>query len=151
MNLKITDFGFAKCYDPQDGMNETLGSPLYMAPEIIKKQPYNCQVDIWALGVLTYIMLSGKPPFKGKTKEAILAQVVSKNINYSSEYWKNTSKEARNFIKKMLIRDPNLRPSAEELLKDEWIINNMTYNEISEGYLLDIAQNLQHFKKHSTF
>lgn len=83
VNLKITDFGFAKCYDPQEGgLSETLGSPLYMAPEIIKKLPYDCAVDIWALGVLTYIMLSGKPPFKGKTKDAILNQVVSKNINF---------------------------------------------------------------------
>lgn len=72
VNLKITDFGFAKLYDPNEGgLTETLGSPLYMAPEIIKKLPYDCSVDIWALGVLAYIMLSGKPPFKGKTKDEI--------------------------------------------------------------------------------
>ena len=83
INLKITDFGFAKCYDPSEGgLTETLGSPLYMAPEIIKKLPYNCMVDLWALGVLSYIMLSGRPPFKGKTKEEIFTQITSKNINY---------------------------------------------------------------------
>lgn len=71
-NLKITDFGFAKCYDPQEGgLTESLGSPLYMAPEIIKKLPYDSAVDVWACGVLTYIMLSGKPPFNAKTKDEV--------------------------------------------------------------------------------
>jgi calcium-dependent protein kinase len=143
VNLKITDFGFAKCYDPQEGgLTETLGSPLYMAPEIIKKLPYDCAVDIWALGVLLYIMLCGKPPFRGNTKESILVQVISKNISFSGDTWKKTSKEAKNFLKKMLIRDPNQRISAEFLLKDEWVLKNLQYNEISEGYLLDISLNL---------
>ena len=91
-NLKITDFGFAKCYDPNEGgLTETLGSPLYMAPEIIKKMPYDCSVDVWAIGVLCYIMLSGKPPFKGKSKDEIFSQITSKNISYSSDVWKQTS------------------------------------------------------------
>jgi serine/threonine protein kinase len=117
LDLKITDFGFAKCYDPSEGgLTETLGSPLYMAPEIIKKLEYNCSVDIWALGVMTYIMLSGKPPFKGRSKDEVFVEITTKNINYSGELWKSTSKEAKNFIRKMLIRDPNQRMSAEDLL-----------------------------------
>jgi serine/threonine protein kinase len=89
LTLKITDFGFAKCYDPTEGgLTETLGSPLYMAPEIIKKLEYGCSVDIWALGVLTYIMLSGKPPFKGRTKDQVFVEITTKNINYSGETWK---------------------------------------------------------------
>lgn len=63
--IKITDFGFSKLYDPTEGMKDTLGSPLYMAPEIIKKRPYDSSVDIWAIGIMTYLMLCGKPPFKG--------------------------------------------------------------------------------------
>jgi serine/threonine protein kinase len=106
-NLKITDFGFAKCYDPQEGgLTETLGSPLYMAPEIIKKLEYDCSVDIWALGVLTYIMLCGKPPFKGRSKDEIFVEITTKNINYTGEVWKKMSKEAKGFVRKMLIRDP---------------------------------------------
>ena len=74
LDIKITDFGFAKCYDPQDskgGMDEILGSPLYMAPEIVKKLKYDSKVDIWSLGIMTYIILSGKPPFSAKTKDEI--------------------------------------------------------------------------------
>jgi serine/threonine protein kinase len=117
LNLKITDFGFARCYDPSEGgLTDKLGSPLYMAPEIIKQLSYNSSVDIWALGVLCYIMLSGKPPFKGSSKDEIFIQITSKNITYTGEIWKNTSKEAKNFIKKMLIRDANQRYTAENLL-----------------------------------
>ena len=107
INLKITDFGFAKCYDPEEGgLTETLGSPLYMAPEIIKKVPYDCSVDIWAVGVLCFIMLCGKPPFKGKTKDEVFVQITSKNISYSGDVWKATSKEAKSFLKRLLMRDP---------------------------------------------
>lgn len=71
--VKITDFGFAKCYDPYnfEGFDEVLGSPLYMAPEIVKKMKYDSKVDIWSLGIMAYIILSGKPPFTGKTKDEI--------------------------------------------------------------------------------
>jgi serine/threonine protein kinase len=76
-----------------------------MAPEIIKELPYDSSVDIWALGVLCFIMLSGKPPFKGSSKDEIFVQITSKNITYTGETWKIISKEAKSFIKKMLIRD----------------------------------------------
>ena len=116
-SLKITDFGFAQAYDPKNGlMTAKLGSPLYMAPEIIKETPYDCAVDIWALGVLCYIMLSGKPPFKGRSKDEIFVQITSKQIAYTSDHWKNASKEAKAFLKKMLVRDPKARKTAEELL-----------------------------------
>lgn len=72
IQCKITDFGFSKFMDPREGgLTETLGSPLYMAPEIIKKLPYDEKVDIWSTGVIIYILLCGVPPFKGRTKEEI--------------------------------------------------------------------------------
>mmetsp|Transcript_28306 Transcript_28306/g.27236 ORF Transcript_28306/g.27236 Transcript_28306/m.27236 type:complete len:107 (-) Transcript_28306:540-860(-) len=72
LDIKITDFGFAKFYDPlKESLKEGLGSPLYMAPEIIKNIPYDSKVDIWSLGVVSYILLSGRPPVYGKTKEEI--------------------------------------------------------------------------------
>jgi serine/threonine protein kinase len=79
MNLKITDFGFAKFHDPdkEEGLTDMLGSPLYMAPEIIKKLPYDNKVDIWSIGVILYIMMTGRPPFKGRTKEEIFLAVTS--------------------------------------------------------------------------
>ncbi len=72
LNIKLTDFGFAKFYDPMEGgLTESLGSPLYMAPEIIRNIPYTTKVDIWSLGILSYILFSGKPPIHGRTKDEI--------------------------------------------------------------------------------
>lgn len=110
-----------------------------MAPEIIKKMPYDCSVDIWAIGVLCFIMLSGKPPFKGRSKDEIFAQITTKNISYSGDIWKTTSKEAQNFCRKMLVRDPKKRTDAETLLKDEWIKKNLEVKEIDEEFLLDVS------------
>ena len=152
LNLKITDFGFAKCYDPAEGgLTETLGSPLYMAPEIIKKIAYDSKVDIWAIGVLTYIMLSGKPPFKGRTKDQVFIEITTKNINYSGGEWKNISKDAKNIIRKMLIRDPKQRLDAESLLQEDFIKKNVENEKIDHEILLEIASNLQEFKKATSF
>jgi serine/threonine protein kinase len=68
LNVKITDFGFACFYKPGEGRKEVLGSPLYMAPEIISESSYDQKVDIWSVGVIAYILLSGRPPFRGKAK-----------------------------------------------------------------------------------
>ena len=65
MICKLTDFGFACVMDPQRKINLSLGSPLYMAPEVIKSQSYDSKVDIWSLGVITFILLTGTVPFPG--------------------------------------------------------------------------------------
>ena len=152
LNIKIIDFGFAKFCDPtEDGLTETVGSPVYMAPEIIKKLPYGCSVDIWALGVLLYTMLSGTPPFRGKTKEALFEDITTRNASCGGTAWKAISAAAEKFVKAMLSRDPKRRPTAEDLLQKEWITKNVDKTEIAEEFRLDIAQSLQSFRKNSVF
>jgi serine/threonine protein kinase len=75
LNIKITDFGFACFYKKGEDKKEVLGSPLYMAPEIVKELPYDHKVDIWSVGVIAYILLSGRPPFKGNSKLEIFASI----------------------------------------------------------------------------
>ena len=77
MTVKVTDFGFSCFYNPQEGLNDVLGSPLYMAPEIVQEENYTEKVDVWSLGVITYILLSGRPPFFGKKKEQIFESIVN--------------------------------------------------------------------------
>lgn len=68
-NIKLVDFGFAKAADPKSGTyKDSLGTPLYIAPEIIKNEDYKVSVDIWSVGVIAYQMLSGVPPFWGRNK-----------------------------------------------------------------------------------
>lgn len=66
-----------------------------MAPEIIKKIKYDFKVDVWSLGVITYILLTGRPPFSGKSKEEIFLQVSTKAVSYSDPIWQKISHEAQ--------------------------------------------------------
>ena len=71
LEIKLTDFGFATYYDHQEKLTEVLGSPIYMPPEIVKHEKYDSKADVWSAGVVTYVMLCGKPPFFADTKEGV--------------------------------------------------------------------------------
>ena len=75
MVLKVTDFGFSKVLETDKKETNKLGTTLYMAPELFKGVEYDHKVDTWALGVMVYIMLSGKYPFTGKTRMQIIMSI----------------------------------------------------------------------------
>ena len=66
LNLKLIDFGFASKFERDNGMTLILGSPLYMAPELVKREKYDDKVDVWALGCIMYLLLSGQTPFQSR-------------------------------------------------------------------------------------
>lgn len=68
LEVKLTDFGFATYFDEKSKLDEVLGSPIYMPPEIVDKQTYDAKVDVWSAGIVVYIMLCGRPPFLGDSK-----------------------------------------------------------------------------------
>ena len=78
---KITDFGFAKAIDPQQKESMSLGTPLYMAPELAKNEEYGLQVDIWALGVITHNIMVGKPPFIGRDRLETFDKICSSELD----------------------------------------------------------------------
>ena len=79
---KLTDFGFVKALDKNEKATTILGTANYMAPELVKNQKYDSKVDIWALGVLTYIIMTGTEPFKGRSQFEVFEAIKMKNINY---------------------------------------------------------------------
>jgi serine/threonine protein kinase len=95
LQIKMTDFGFASFYNPKDGLNDVLGSPLYMAPEIVDNQQYNAKVDIWSIGVIAYILLSGRPPYKGKSKQEIFNNIKNTKLSFENKVWRNVSEGAK--------------------------------------------------------
>ena len=97
INLKLTDFGFACFYDPSKGLKQVLGSPLYMAPEIVKEKSYEKAVDIWSIGVIAHILLSGSPPFYGKSKQEIYNAIVNGTPKFG-KYKSLLSNEAIQFV-----------------------------------------------------
>lgn len=83
--IKISDLGFAQQFDKNDkGMTLVLGSPLYMAPELVNRQPYNEKVDVWSLGVITYQLLSGKTPFESTSIKKIDWNINNKNLKFKN-------------------------------------------------------------------
>ena len=125
-DIKISDLGFAQQFDKQgDGMTLVLGSPLYMAPELVKREPYCEKVDVWSLGVITYQLLSGKTPFEStRSLRKIDWNIKHKQVTFASskaENWDDISQNAKDFILACLTRNQSERPSINELFEHPWI------------------------------
>ena len=122
LRVKISDFGFSCFFDPDKGLDLVLGSPLYMAPEIIRisenknsgsKGTYNEKVDIWSIGVITYMLLTGRNPFPGKSKQAVRNLILNTDLDFNKPIFAKTSKEALDFLKCALTKDVTTRYSAK--------------------------------------
>lgn len=81
-------------------MKEILGTPLYIAPEIISEKKYDSEVDIWSLGVITYFLICGDPPFDGDTRNQLFKSIKSGNFSFDNRIWTLVSDDCKNFIKK---------------------------------------------------
>ena len=66
LDVRVADFGFSSFFDPKEGFTDMMGTPMFMAPEMFKREKYNEKVDIWSIGILTYEFLVGKPPFESR-------------------------------------------------------------------------------------
>lgn len=121
--IKLTDFGIAKTIEDGRQVVESdgSGSPMYLAPETILERPVNSAVDIWACGVILYLLLVGYPPFWSEKVEFLLLSILQGNYSFPSPYWDSVSESAKDLIRKMLTVNPDERISASEALRHEWI------------------------------
>ena len=95
LTIKITDFGFASYFNNVDKLDEVLGSPLYMPPEIIHGQKYDSNVDVWSACIVIYIMMCGKPPFFGLDKEEVYKNITNMEVPFPSDSWRSVSENAK--------------------------------------------------------
>mmetsp|Transcript_10884 Transcript_10884/g.23588 ORF Transcript_10884/g.23588 Transcript_10884/m.23588 type:complete len:492 (-) Transcript_10884:271-1746(-) len=122
--IKIIDFGLSRHDDMQKGiMNTKVGTPYYVAPEVLNRE-YTKSCDIWSIGVITYILLCGYPPFYGDTDNQIFDSVRTARFDFPSPDWDEISDAAKDFISKLLKRDPSKRLSASDALNHPWIKMN---------------------------
>ena len=121
-DIRILDFGLSKILGPYEKCDEPYGTLTYCAPEIIIDEPYSKPVDLWSLGVMTYLMVSGKLPFNAEDENEIARQVVYDEPNYTrNPIWKTISPECLDFIQKLLNKDQNKRMTIKGVLEHKWI------------------------------
>ena len=121
-DIRILDFGLSKILGPYEKCDEPYGTLTYCAPEIIVDEPYSKPVDLWSLGVMTYLMVSGKLPFNAEDENEIARQVVYDEPNYTrNPIWKSISNECLDFIQKLLDKDQNKRMTIKGVLEHKWI------------------------------
>ncbi|XP_031583580.1 death-associated protein kinase 2 [Oreochromis aureus] len=120
-NIKLIDFGLAHMFHPGEEYKSTSGTPQYIAPEVISCQPLSTAADMWSIGVITYILLSGLSPFQGDTDEETLGNVIAMKYEFNEHYFSLTSPMAKDFIQKLLMKNPEDRMTAEECLHHPWI------------------------------
>merc|ERR1712157_678144 len=125
--VKIIDFGLARRHCSIDGpMKAVVGTPYYIAPEVLRKC-YDRSCDLWSVGVISYIMLCGYPPFNGRNTKEIYKSVMHGHYQFNAFDWKNTSVESRDFIQRLLLLDPSHRMTAEQALNHPFIVkHNLT-------------------------
>ena len=119
--IKVIDFGTSQKFDPKAKMNQTFGTPYYIAPEILAGN-YNEKCDIWSCGVIMYILLSGKPPFDGQTDDEILENVSKGTYKLTGPVWNKVSKQGIDLVKKMLTFNPDNRITAEDAITQPWFL-----------------------------
>ncbi|XP_005092768.1 serine/threonine-protein kinase H1 homolog [Aplysia californica] len=140
--IMITDFGLsAMLKGPDNYMRTTCGTPEYIAPEILARKPYTCQVDLWAIGVITYILLSGTMPFDDENRTRLYRMIIKAKYSYAGEHWKDVSGLAKDFIDKTLVLDPNDRLTASQACKHPWLLQSTTATS-NKNLHRNISQNI---------
>ncbi|KDP22101.1 hypothetical protein JCGZ_25932 [Jatropha curcas] len=130
--LKAIDFGLSVFFKPGERFNEIVGSPYYMAPEVLKRN-YGPEVDVWSAGVILYILLCGVPPFWAETEQGVAQAIIRSVIDFKRDPWPKVSDNAKDLVKKMLNPDPKLRLTAHQVLEHPWLQNAKKAPNVSLG------------------
>jgi calcium/calmodulin-dependent protein kinase I len=148
-NIKIADFGFAKklVSDGSGGLSTACGTPGYVAPEILEARPYGKEVDIWSIGIITYILLCGYPPFHHENHNQLFKMIKKGRFEFDSPYWDEVSEDAKDLISKMLVVDPKQRENADQLLRHPWIVGE----DVSDAALSSAISELKKFNARRKF
>lgn len=124
--IKIIDMGLARKHkDIEHPMTTIVGTPYYIAPEVLKKK-YDKSCDLWSVGVIAYILLCGYPPFNGKNTDQTHKLIVQGRYSFPNREWKYNSDDSIDFIRRLLTYDPSQRMTVEEALDHPWIVRYAT-------------------------
>ncbi|KAG9474861.1 hypothetical protein GDO78_003363 [Eleutherodactylus coqui] len=121
--IKIIDFGLARRYKPREKLKVNFGTPEFLAPEVVNYDFVSFPTDMWSVGVITYMLLSGLSPFLGESDAETMNYIVNCNWDFDSETFDQVSEDAKDFISRLLVKEKSGRLSAGQCLKHEWLVN----------------------------
>lgn len=119
--IKLIDFGLAQRYDPDGDLKVLFGTPEFIAPEVVNYECISFATDMWSVGVICYVLLSGLSPFMGDTDSETYSNIIRVDYDFEDEVFERISDTAKDFIRQLLIKNPTNRPSAQQCLEHEWL------------------------------
>jgi len=150
--IRIIDFGLSQKFAANENLHDAVGTVYTMAPELIGGD-YDSKADIWSLGVISFMLLSSSMPFYGRDRSHVIKKILAGRYHFSSRRWKYVSSEAKHFVKTLLRRHPEKRPSAMEALELPWLIQDsleITTTAREQQQLDDIQASIQAFSGYKT-
>ncbi|KAK7109382.1 serine/threonine-protein kinase 17B-like [Littorina saxatilis] len=120
-NIKICDLGFACLTNTGEDIRDIIGTPDYVAPEVLDYEPLSIQTDMWSLGVLAYVMLTACSPFAGDTQQETFCNISQVKYDFPDDLFSHISQQARDFITQLLIKDPRQRMTARQCMEHPWL------------------------------
>ncbi|KAF1412469.1 Myosin light chain kinase 2, skeletal/cardiac muscle, partial [Spheniscus magellanicus] len=121
--VKIIDFGLARRYNPQEKLKVNFGTPEFLSPEVVNYEQVSYSTDMWSMGVITYMLLSGLSPFLGDNDTETLNNVLAANWYFDEETFESVSDEAKDFVSNLIIKQKSARMSAGQCLQHPWLNN----------------------------
>lgn len=131
--VKIADFGLSKIFNDEEELMTSCGTPGYVAPEVLMCESYDKSVDMWGIGIITYILLAGYPPFNAEEDSALFEKIMNAEYDYDDECWDDVSDLAKDFISKLLVKDPKDRYTSEEASKHPWLKSDASDKQLMIG------------------
>ncbi|XP_059201051.1 myosin light chain kinase 3 [Centropristis striata] len=128
--IKIIDFGLARVYKPREKLRVNFGTPEFLAPEVINYDFVSFNTDMWSLGVITYMLLSGLCPFLGDDDNETLNNILACKWNFEEQEFMDTSEEAKDFIRKLFIMNKSWRMGASEALRHPWLADAVLHHRL---------------------
>uniref|UniRef100_A0A1B6LTY6 Protein kinase domain-containing protein n=1 Tax=Graphocephala atropunctata TaxID=36148 RepID=A0A1B6LTY6_9HEMI len=129
--IKIIDFGLARQYDPSKKLQVLFGTPEFVAPEVVNFDAIGFGTDMWSVGVICYVLLSGLSPFMGETDVETMANVTIAQYDFDDEAFDDISEDAKDFIRKLLVKTREKRMNPPQTLKHTWLVkaSDVTLNK----------------------
>jgi len=148
LTLKLADFGLSKLYSGK-ALQTACGTPFYVAPDILLGDGYTEGVDMWASGILLYVLLSGRLPFAADTDAELFKLIMAGDLVWKSPQFDTVSAEAKDLISKLVVVDPETRYTAKQALDHPWIVTKAgtTSDKPLHNSMFDELQNLSALSK----